>query len=324
MTFVKKAMNKEIILSSQVQSALSYIQSIDVSSIADKLQAGRHFYEKFIPLAGEQENVFRIENRDIDVEYGKIKIRIYRPSASQLLPVLIYFHGGWFCAGSLETHDRPLRSLTNSSGILIISVAYRLAPENPFPAGLYDCYQILNWVVSYAKELGVDTNRISVGGDSAGGALAASVARRALNLNGPKIVCQVLLYPVTDASLSSESWKEFADGPNLTLAGAIEAWYQYTPIPAERLHPDASPLYAENLSGMPNTLIIEAEYDPLRDEAIHYAQKLRDANVHVVETLYKGMIHGFFQMGGIIDQGQQVIKEVANFLRQQLTRGVVS
>lgn len=307
-------------LSKQVKKALDYIQSIDVSDIEDPLKAGRAFYEKFKPMAGEEETIYQIENLEIPSNDQNINIRIYRPSNAPLLPVVIYFHGGWFNAGSLESHDRPLRKLANLSEAIIIAVDYRLAPEYPFPTGLNDSYNALLWVLDNAKKLGVDMNRFSIAGDSAGAALATVVTRRAIQDNLPKISAQVLVYPVTDASLNTQSWKEFKDGPVLNYDGAVEAWNAYLPSDVDRNNPDASPLYANNISDMPSTLLIAAEYDPLRDEAIQYADKLRKAGVNVQYSLYKGMVHGFFQMGGIIDEGNHAIAETAKFLIENFNK----
>lgn len=307
-------------LSKQVEIALDYIQSIDVSEITDTIEAGRIFYEKFIPMAGEEEPIFKVENVEITSFDQKINVRIYRPSDKRQLPVVIYFHGGWFNAGSLESHDRPLRKLANLSGSVIVSVDYRLAPEYPFPAGLNDGYNALKWVIGNAGTLGIDLNRLAIAGDSAGGALATAITRRAIKNNLQKILCQVLVYPVTDASLKTPSWQEFSDGPVLNYEGAIQAWSLYLSGAEEGKNPEASPLLADGLSDMPLTLIIIAEYDPLRDEAMLYAQKLQQSGVVVQQSLYKGMVHGFFQMGGMIDDGNRALEETAQFLIQNFNQ----
>jgi acetyl esterase len=285
----------------QVQHVLDYIQSIDVSHIEGKLQAGRAFYEQFIPLAGEEEAVYSVEDKEI----ANVRSRIYKPSNTNALPAVVYFHGGWFSAGSLDTHDRPLRQLANQTGATIISVDYRLAPEHPFPHGLNDCIAVTGWLIAHGASLGIDPHRIAVAGDSAGGALATMVAAKF-----PQLLCQVLIYPVTDASLNTPSWKEFAEGPNLTLAGAIEAWEYYGTAIA--------PINNTALSQMPDAFIITAEYDPLRDEAINYAEKLRQAHIEVTEKLYPRMVHGFFQMGGVIDEGKEAITRVAAYLKNKI------
>lgn len=304
----------------QVEAALAFIGTIAVSADQEEIEAGREFYKGFIPMAGTAEDVYRVEDRLIPSlqDKAEIGIRIYRPSAEEMAPAVVYFHGGWFIAGGVDTHDRPLRSLANLSAAIVISVDYRLAPEFPFPYGPNDCYDALLWIAANAAELGIDINRIALAGDSAGGALAAVTSRRAVMGNGPKIAGQVLIYPVTDASLGTASWKEFAEGPNLTLERAENAWSSYTPNARDRMQPDAAPLMADDLSGMPPTHIIMAEYDPLRDEAALYARKLEAAGVILTETTYSGMVHGFFQMGGLIDQGHEALKEVAEVLRDYL------
>lgn len=294
----------------QVQDALNFIHSVNVTHIEDKLQASRVFYEKLIPLAGEQEAVFAVEDKTIEFADRKINVRIYRPGNKKILPAVVYFHGGGFFKGSLETHDRPLRQLANLSGVVIISVDYRLAPEYPFPHGLNDCIDTTEWIISHAEELGIDSHCMAVAGDSAGGTLATGVAGKLSN-----ILCQVLIYPATDSSLATPSWTEFAEGPILTLKQANELWEYYT---GGKIN--AASTFNDDLSGMPDTFIITAEYDPVRDEALVYAKKLRDANVQVTEKLYPKMLHGFVQMGGVIDQGREAIATIAEYVRYKLVK----
>jgi acetyl esterase len=294
----------------QVQEALTYIKSVNVTHIENKLQASRISYERLIPLAGEQEAVFAVEDKTIEFTDRNINIRIYRPNNEKALPAVVYFHRGGFFKGSIESHDRPLRQLTNLSGVVVISVDYRLAPEYPFPHGLNDCIDTTEWIMNHATELGINSHRIAVAGDSAGGTLATAVAGKVNN-----ILCQVLIYPATDSSLATPSWLAFAEGPVLTLKSAIELWEYYTDDKIK-----AAPIFNDDLSGMPDALIITAEYDPLLDEAIAYAKKLRDANVQVTEKVYPKMIHGFFQMGGVIDQGREAIAMVAEYIRCKLVK----
>jgi acetyl esterase len=293
----------------QVQEVLTYIKSVNVP-IDDRLQAARVFYEKLVPLAGEQEAVFAIEDKTIEFNDRKIKIRIYRPSAKKALPAVVYFHGGGFFKGSIESHDRPLRQLANLSGVVVISVDYRLAPEYPFPHGLNDCIDTTEWIMDHATELGINGHRIAVAGDSAGGSLATAVAGKLKN-----IICQVLIYPATDSSLATPSWSAFAEGPILTLKSGIEFWGYYTKDKIK-----AAPLFNDDLSGMPDALIIAAEYDPLVDEVAAYAKKLREAYVQVTEKVYPKMIHGFFQFGGVIDEGRESITAVAEYIRWKLVK----
>jgi acetyl esterase len=263
-----------------------------------------------IPLAGEEEAVFAVEDKTIEFTDRKINIRIYRPDNKKALPAVVFFHGGGFFKGSLESHDRPLRQLANLSGVVVISVDYRLAPEYRFPHGLNDCIDTTEWIMNHATELGIDGNRIAVAGDSAGGTLATAVAQKLKN-----VLCQVLIYPAIDPSLASASWSQFAEGPILTLQSGVEFWDYYT---EDKI--SATAMFNGDLSGMPDTFIIIAEYDPLRDEDMAYAKKLRDANVQVVEKLYPKMIHGFFQFGGVIDEGRKAIATVAEYIRSKLLK----
>jgi len=292
----------------QVQEALAYIKSVSVTDIQDKLQAARISYEKLAPLAGEPEAVFAVEDKTIEFPDRNINIRIYRPNGEKGLPAVVFFHGGGFFKGSLESHDRPLRQLANLSGVVIISVDYRLAPEYQFPHGVNDCIDATEWIISHAEELGIDGQSIAVAGDSAGGTLATAVAGKVKN-----ILCQVLIYPATDSSLATSSWSTFAEGPILTLKSAVEFWNYYTEDKIQ-----AAPIFNDDLSGMPDTLIIIGEYDPLLDEVTQYAQKLRQAYVEVTERLYPKMLHGFFQMGGVIDEGREAIETVARYIRYKL------
>ena len=283
------------------------MKSVKVTDIEDKLQASRVFYERLIPLAGEAEAVHKVENRTIAFPDRQINIRLYKPHNAKTAPAIVYFHGGGFFKGSIESHDRPLRQLANLSGAIIISVDYRLAPEYRFPHGLNDCIDTTQWIIDHAAKLGIDSHRIAVAGDSAGGTLATAVAGKLKN-----ILCQVLIYPATDSSLATPSWVAFAEGPVITLKSAIELWDRYTDDKIS-----AAPIYNDDLSGMPDALILTAEYDPLRDETAAYAQKLRAAGVRVTEKLYPKMIHGFFQFGGVIDEGREAIAAVAKYIKSK-------
>ncbi|WP_347068735.1 alpha/beta hydrolase [Flavobacterium sp. WV_118_3] len=298
-----------MIVSEQTEKALAYIQNIEVSENRTPWETGRAFYEKFIPLAGEKEAVFQIEEQVAVKDNDSIRLRIYRPNHSDQQPVMIYFHGGWFNAGSLETHDTPLRQLTNLTQSTIISVAYRLAPEYPFPAGLNDCEFATKWIIDNAALLQINPNRIIIAGDSAGGALAATVTRKFRE----KVMAQLLIYPVTDNRLNTASWIEFQNGPLLDLKGGIQAWEWYLPNANDRNNPDAVPLLAEDLEAVPPTLIAVAEFDPLKDEAIRYAEKLKAKGVTTTLKQYEGTTHGFFQMGKFIKDAKVLMQDVADF-----------
>ncbi|SFW27354.1 alpha/beta hydrolase [Chitinophaga sancti] len=289
----------------QVQDALDFIHSVDVSHIDDQLLARRAFYDSLAPLAGQVEAVWQVDDTMTDTQ---IKLRIYRPADTPILPAVVFFHGGGFNSGSLVSHDRPLRQLANSSGVIIIAVDYRLAPEYPFPGGLNDCMAATRWVFDHATELGIEPLRIGVAGDSAGGTLATAVGGKI-----PGLKCQVLIYPAIDPALDTGSWKAFANGPVITLERMRKIWAEYAAG-----NKQAAPVFEKDLSGMPDTFVIMGEYDPLVDEGKAYAEKLRQGYVQVTEKVYPKMIHGFFQMGGVMAQGQAVIKEIAGYLRYKL------
>src|ERR1700744_2918150 len=296
-------------MNAQVQAAID--ASAQLAALAppstDPVAAARNNYRQIAPLAGEPEPVHSITDHSVETPDHRIPIRIYNPSGGRDLSAVIFFHGGWFFGGDLETHDRPLRSLANAAGCIVAAVDYRLAPGHPFPAALNDSYAVLQWVVRKGTDFGIDTNRLIIAGDSAGGNIATVLARKAAENQVPGVLLQVLLYPATDSSLKTKSWQEFADGPIITLDIARPAWEMYVPNAAERQNADAAPIFATNLAGSPNALVIIAEYDPLHDEGIAYANLLKQAGVKVKTSIYKEMPHGFFQMGGYIDDGKQAI-----------------
>lgn len=300
-------------LSEQVEKLLAYIQKIEIPETLSPWEAGRSFYEKFIPLAGEKETVFQIIEKELNNEGHPVRLRIYKPNNEDKLPVIIYFHGGWFNAGNFDTHDAPLRQLANSSQTVVIAVDYRLAPEHPFPAGLEDCGFAVKWIIENASFLNLNSNKITIAGDSAGGALAATMTREFREI----VNAQLLIYPVTDNSLKTASWNEFENGPLLDLKGGIQAWDWYLSRSEDRDNPDAVPLLANDLAKIPSTFVAIAEYDPLKDEGILYSEKLKANGVSVQMNLYKGTTHGFFQMGGFIDDTKVLMQDMAEFVKTQ-------
>jgi acetyl esterase len=248
--------------------------------------------------------------------HGAVPVRIYRPlAAGAPLPVLMWFHGGGFVLGGLTESDADCRDLATRTGCAVVSVGYRLAPEHPFPAGSDDCFAATTWVAEHGAALGVDASRIAVGGDSAGGNLAAAVALMARDRGGPKLVFQLLVYPVTDqVSLETKSHHENAEGYFLTRRGVLWFRDQYLPTIDDRRTPYASPLHAGALERLPPALVMTAEYDPLRDEGEAYAARLERAGVSVVLRRYDGMIHGFFSMRAFLDQGKVAMADAASAL----------
>jgi len=307
-------------MNSQVQAAIDASAQLVALAppSADPLAAARNAYRQLVPLAGEPEPVHSIQDHLIQISTYRIPIRIYNPSGVSNLPAVIFFHGGWFFAGDLESHDRPLRALANAAGCIVVAVDYRLAPEHPFPAAIEDGYTVLEWIGSEGADFGIDRNRLIIAGDSAGGTIATVLARKAAENNGPRVLLQVLMYPVTDPSLQTESWREFAEGPVINLETARQAWQMYVPNIEERKNADAAPIYSTNLAGSASALIIIAEYDPLRDEGIAYSARLKQAGVKVQTSIYKEMPHGFFQMAGYINGGRQAIAEAARTIKRRI------
>src|SRR3989442_210692 len=232
--------------------------------------------------------------------HAAVPLRVYRPAgvaATTLLPGLVYFHGGGWVIGDLDTHDVLCRQLTAEAGITVASVDYRLAPEHKFPAAVDDAWEATRWVSASADRLGIDPRRLAVGGDSAGGNLAAVVALMARDAGGPVISFQVLLYPVTDLGAETRSYTDFADGYMLTRDSMRWFAAQYLAGKDEAMDWRVSPLRAATLAGLPPALIVTAGFDPLRDEGEKYARRLRDAGVRVDYACYGGMLHGFVAWG---------------------------
>ena len=296
-------------------------------------EARAHVKRMVASLATDPEPVARVENRAIPGPDGAVPVRIYRPEElpGTPLPALVYFHGGGWVICDLDTHDPTCRAITNRVGCVVVSVDYRLAPEHKFPAAAEDAYAATLWVAANATELGVDATRIAVGGDSAGGNLAAAVAlmardrhalqQRALRPHAPEIVFQLLVYPVTDlTSMDTPSHRDNGEGYFLTTASMD--WYrrQYLTDLSDASHPYASPLQAADLTGLPPALVITAELDPLRDEGEAYASRLREAGGHATTTRYDGVFHGFVALGTMLDAAKQANEEAYAALREAFSR----
>ncbi len=255
--------------------------------------------------------------------HGAIPLRVYRPAgvaATAPLPGLVYFHGGGWVIGDLETHDVLCRQITAEAGISVVSVDYRLAPEHKFPAAVDDAWDATRWVSASADSLGIDARRVAVGGDSAGGSLAAVVALMARDAGAPAVAFQALLYPVTDVGAEAASYRDFADGYMLTRDSMRWFIAQYLDSKDQAADWRASPLRAATLAGLPPALIVTAGNDPLRDEGHAYAQRLRDADVRVDDVCYGGMLHGFVPMGRLLDSGNRAVSHIAASLREALLR----
>jgi acetyl esterase len=284
------------------------------------LEQTRQAYLYYAKFAGAPERVFRVDDRSIPGPGGSIAIRLYYPRAGDALPVFVFFHGGGFVTGSLDTHDTPLRAVTNRCDCLVVSVAYRLAPENPFPAAPEDAYAATKWVADHATEIGGDPKRIAVGGDGAGGNLALVVALRTRDQGAPHLIYQVLIYPTLDMSMLTAS-RVLANDPIFTTDAMLATTGSYIPVNTDPEIPNISPVYAKSFKGLPPALMVTDADDPVRDEAQRCAEELKSAGVPVEVTRYPNTIHGFFLMAGALDTGKKSIDQVSAALKRAFQSG---
>ena len=265
---------------------------------------------------GPAEPVAGTHDRTVPGPGGPIPIRLYLPHGTGPFPVLVYFHGGGWVIGSIATHDVTCRQIVNAAGCMVVSVDYRLAPEHRYPAAVDDAYAATAWVFEHAANIGADPRRVAVGGDSAGGNLAAAVSLMARDRDSFRPRLQLLIYPILDYDLNTPSYRENADGYLLTRETMRWFWECYLGRAEDGRQPYASPLRAEDLRGLAPALVITAEYDPLRDEGEAYAARLREAGVPVTLTRYDGMIHAFFRRAELFDQARVAMQQAAEALRR--------
>ena len=266
------------------------------------------------------EDLASVEDAEIPGPATAIPVRVYTPKGDGPFPVLVYYHGGGWMCGDLETHDGYCRHLAIRCGALVVSIHYRRPPEDRFPAAAEDCYAATAWVAENAANWHGDASRLAVGGDSAGGNLAAVVSIMAKERGGPRIRCQVLLYPVIEPDFETASYRENATGYSLTRSMMQWFWDAYAPNPQDRLHRHAAPSRAPDLSGLPPAYVITAEYDPLRDEGESYAHRLEQAGVTVTLERWDGMIHGFVRWTEAVEEARQLLDKI----REQLDRAFSS
>ena len=250
--------------------------------------------------------------------HGDVPVRVYVPATDDAgpLPVCMWFHGGGWVIGSVATNDATCRALANASGAIVVSVDYRLAPEHKFPVPFDDSYAATVWAAENAASLGGDPSRLAVAGASAGGNLATTIALRARNENGPALVHQALIYPVTDRDYSRSSYKENGEGYGLSYASMVWFWDCYLSNEADGESPYVAPMLAEDLSGLPSAFVLTCEFDPLRDEGEAYAKRLQEAGVPTKHSRYDGMIHAFFNAGIPFTRTWDAINETAGELRK--------
>ncbi|ANS74533.1 lipase [Paenibacillus yonginensis] len=266
--------------------------------------------------AGQPLQVWKVEDLQIPGNLQSVPVRIYKPQRETPLPVIVYYHGGGWVVGNLDAADVLCRELANRVNSIVVSVDYRLAPDHKFPAAVEDAYAALTWVAQNTSAIGADPYRIAVGGDSAGGNLAAVVAMMARDNGANFVKFQLLFNPVTHYSFDTQSYKENGEGFGLTADTMRWFWNNYLANDQDGLHPYASPLLAADLAGLPPALILTAEYDPLRDEGEAFAEKLRAAGVPVEMKRYEGMAHGFILQTGIYDRGREALQHAVRALQK--------
>ena len=274
--------------------------------MVEELQAGVIIPEEltildnFIPANHGKENTSHETISASTSDVHSIPIRQYIPNNKANDSLIIYYHGGGWVFGSIQISDLWCRTLAVKTGITVVSVEYRCAPEFPFPIPVDDCYSVFSWIASNTSDFGTAPGKIALCGDSAGGNLAASVCLKAKKLSGPKICAQLLIYPVIDlSSMETQSYIDYSDGYLLTKEGMQWFREKYLANSQDAFNPLASPILAEDLSGLPSSVIITAEFDPLSNEGASYAERLKSAGVSVTYICYPGLIHAFMYMGNI-------------------------
>lgn len=266
--------------------------------------------EKRLPLHA-------VEDVTAHTAAGDVPVRLYTPAESDGHGVLVYFHGGAFFLGSLETHDHVARSLAKETGLKVVSVGYRLAPEAAFPAGLDDCYAVVRWAAEEGSDLGWDGTTLAVAGDSSGGTFAAAVAARAHDDGFDRITHQILYYPSLDLDFDVDRYASLRDnavGYGLETAGLKPFNAFYLDSGADPADPLVSPIRRTDLTGLPPALVVTGQYDPMRDEGELYGRRLREAGVETTVSRYEGAGHGFVQHFSWLPEYHRVFEETRDFL----------
>lgn len=307
----------------------------DAQAVLDLIKAaGRPPFEQLTPdearqaymnsrrlLQPEPEDVAESRDTTVSGPHGPIPVRLYRPAgtaAADVLPAMVYYHGGGWLLGGLDSHDVVCRRFANAARCRVVSVDYRMAPEVKFPAAVDDCSAVTEWAIRNAASLGIDPSKVAVGGDSAGGNLAAVMALMARDGSLPPLAYQLLIYPATDMAMTSISAQTVRDGVPLT--SSTMKWFidHYMRNKSDELDWRASPLRAASVAGTAQALVLTVGYDPLRDEGIAYAQRLEREGVRVVHIHYSDQVHGFMSMGKMIRAADQAIDQMARALHKAL------
>jgi acetyl esterase len=264
--------------------------------------------------------IHSVDHRSINGPTSNLPIRIYRPSEENNLPALVFFHGGGWVLNFLDIYEPALRKIAKNGNFVIIAVDYQKAPEHSYPAPLDDCYATLKWVIENAKDLGVDLAAIGVGGDSAGGNLASSVALKASNEQLISLAFQLLIYPCNDSTMNYPSATNFSQGYGLTTQAMKWFWDQYLSKVEDQEDPYAVPVKANSLRGVAPAILIAAEFDPLTDDVKNYYQKLIKDSVPAIYKEFAGQIHGFFNLSGVTDDAESLYSEIAKEINAVLGR----
>jgi acetyl esterase len=309
-------------LDPQAQALLDKIEESGIPPYETQSpEVARVYYDKACEVArGDPPEPYRVQEITIPGPASELRARCYRASEQPGLPILVFFHGGGYTIGSLDSHDAVCRHLCVEADCLVVSVDYRLGPENKFPAAVEDAYAALCWVARHADELQGDATRLAVGGDSAGGNLSAVTCLNAREAGFPDICFQLLIYPGTDMTESFPSHREFGEGYLLTRS--LLYWFRtsYLRDASDRKDWRGSPLHAADHRDLPAAHVITAGYDPLQDEGKAYADKLQAAGVPVTYTHYEGMLHGFITQPGYVDKCLEALRECGARLREAFDR----
>jgi acetyl esterase len=304
----------------QVRAFLDQVQASGLPPLNELApHAARQQSSLVNEFVGAGPDVAKVGNFAIPTSAGEIPARRYVPHDAA--GVVLWIHGGGWVICDLESHDAMCRLLANGSGCEVVAIDYRLAPEHPFPASLEDSWDALNWVAEHAGG-----RPVIVGGDSAGGNLAAVCTLRARDRGGPDLALQVLVYPVTDYDLTTPSNERHGIG-NETFLTTVEMewfWHHYVADPEARSHPEASPLRADDLSGLPPAIVLTAEYDPLRDDGLGYVEALRGAGVSVTHHHYDDMIHAFFTLVNLLERGNEAVAQIGEEIRAAVARSAAA
>ncbi len=291
------------------------------NALETTVEERRRGLAELMKLSGPETAVGRVEDRTLPGPGGQaLGVRIYTPldARTNLLPGLIYFHGGGLVAGTVATHDSIGRTLASSGACRVVSVDYRLAPEHPFPAALDDALAAVTHIGAHAAEFGIDGRRLGICGDSAGGTLAAATAQTVARIGSPRLALQLLICPILDYSRSTDSRRDLASGYLVDQATLDHDLLHYVPPGTDPADPRISPLRADDVAGLPRTLIHTAEFDPLRDEGRDYFERLARAHAEVSYTCHPGMIHLFYGLGAVIPYARTAFEQIGGEIRAAL------